>query len=218
MRKIFDHEYYNFEDLNTTNIKGKRHYVLPSGIAVPSVTTVLGEKLDDGSLERWRARVGAAEADKISHQAATRGTAIHEICEAYLRNETNYPKGTMPIHIDTFKTLRPIFDERIGKIFAIEAPLYSEKLYTAGRTDCIAEFDGIMSIIDFKTSKKVKKEEWIESYFLQATCYSLMAEELTNLIIPQIAILIAVDNESAQVFVKDKKQYVDKVREIFRPN
>jgi genome maintenance exonuclease 1 len=121
----------------------------------------------------------------------------------------------MPANIDTFKKLRHIIDERIGKLFGLEYYVYSDRLKTAGATDCIAEFDGVNSIIDFKTSKKLKKEEWIESYFLQATCYAMMVEERLPLVIPQIVILIAVDHEEPQVFVKPKLGYIKKVEEIF---
>jgi len=140
----------------------------------------------------------------------------HSICEDYLLNKEYYPEGVMPANVMTFSSIKPVLDKRIGLIYAIEAPLYSKRLNTAGRTDCIAEFDGVVSIVDFKTSLKPKKEEWIEDYFLQATCYSIMAEDLRNLEIPQIAIIIAVDGQpEPQVFVKDKYLYVEKVLKIF---
>ena len=149
-------------------------------------------------------------------QAGNRGTALHTICEDYLLNKDVYPEGVMPANIMTFSNLKPVLDTRVGKVFAVEAPLYSKKLNTAGRTDCIAEFDGVVSIVDFKTSLKPKKEEWIQDYFYQATCYSLMAEALTDLKIPQIAIIITVDGQpEPQVFVKNKYLYIEKVLEIF---
>jgi genome maintenance exonuclease 1 len=166
-------------------------------------------------LYEWRKRVGEAEANKISTQAANRGTAIHTICEQYLLNETNYPKGVMPTNLATFKTLRPIIDENIGMIYGLEHFMYSDLLQTAGATDCIAEFNGVMSIIDFKTSTKLKQESWIQNYFLQATAYALMTEERHNVEVPQIVILIAVDHEEPQVFVKSKLEYISKVHELF---
>ena len=93
--------------------------------------------------------------------------------------------------------------------------MYSDLLMTAGATDCIAEFDGVMTIVDFKTSTKIKKEEWIQNYFLQATAYAMMAEERHGVEVPQIAIMIAVDHEEPQLFVKPKYLYVDEVRELF---
>jgi ATP-dependent exoDNAse (exonuclease V) beta subunit len=88
-------------------------------------------------------------------------------------------------------------------------------LKTAGRCDLIAEYDGVPSVIDFKTSRKLKKEEWIESYFLQTTVYSMMFESMYKIKVPQIAILIAVDHEPPQVFVKDRGHYVNRVLDIF---
>lgn len=215
MRKIFEHSFYTPFRLERVVINGKRHYVTPSGQKYKSVTSILDEKLDKTALLEWRKKVGEAEANRISTQAANRGTAIHNICEHYLLNNESYPKGVMPANVDTFKKLRPIIDENIGKVYGLEYYLYSDTLKTAGATDCIAEFGGVNSIIDFKTSKKPKKEEWIENYFLQATCYAMMAEERLPLIIPQIAILIAVDHEEPQVFVKPKSEYIDRVLEIF---
>lgn len=214
-RKIFNHAFYAFDDIKMVSMHDKRYYESPNGVLLESVTTRLGQAMDKSGLEAWKKRVGEEEAAKISTQAGIRGTAVHDLAEKYLLNDPHYTRGAMPINVHTFSAIRKILDERIGTIYALEAPLYSETLRTAGRTDCIAEFDGITSIVDFKTSKRPKKEEHILSYFLQATCYSLMAEELTDLVIPQIAIIIMVDHDDPQVFVKNKSDYVDRVREIF---
>jgi genome maintenance exonuclease 1 len=205
-----------FEDFDARIIDGKRYYFAPDGGRYPSVTTVLGENKDKTFLQKWIDTVGEEKAEQIKVQAGNRGTALHTICEDYLLNKDVYPEGVMPANIMTFSNLKSVLDTRVGKVFAVEAPLYSKKLNTAGRTDCIAEFDGVVSIVDFKTSLKPKKEEWIQDYFYQATCYSLMAEALTDLKIPQIAIIITVDGQpEPQVFVKNKYLYVEKVLEIF---
>lgn len=205
-----------FEDFEARIIDGKRYYFAPDGGQYPSVTTVLGENKDKTFLQKWIDTVGEEKAEQIKVQAGNRGTALHTICEDYLLNKDVYPEGVMPANIMTFSNLKPVLDTRVGKVFAVEAPLYSKKLNTAGRTDCIAEFDGVVSIVDFKTSLKPKKEEWIQDYFYQATCYSLMAEALTDLKIPQITIIITVDGQpEPQVFVKNKYLYVEKVLEIF---
>ena len=214
-RKIFEHAFFPKIELERVVIDGARHYVTPEGKKYKSVTTILSERTDKTHLLEWRKRVGEAEATKISVQAANRGTAIHNIAEQYLLNETNYPKGVMPANIDTFKKLRPLIDKHIGRIYGLEHFMYSDELKTAGATDCIAEFDGVMSIIDFKTSTKLKKEEWIQNYFLQATAYALMTEERHNVEVPPIAIMIAVDHEEPQLFVKPKSEFISKVREIF---
>ena len=217
-KKKFEHHFFPTIALERVVIDGKRHYVTPSGGKYKSVTTILGEKTDKSHLVAWKKRVGEAEAQKISTFAANRGTAVHSICENYLMNEETFPPNTMPSNIDTFKVLRPILDQNIGKIYGIEYFMYSDELKTAGATDVIAEYNGINSIIDFKTSQKLKKEEWIQNYFIQATAYAMMAEERLGeyqFKVPQIVVIIAVDHEEPQMFVKPKSLYVDKVKEIF---
>jgi genome maintenance exonuclease 1 len=207
-----------YQELDTVTIDGDRHYIAPigNGIPLPSVTTVLGRATDKEFLKRWRARVGEAEAEKVKVKAGRRGTAIHSIAEAYMLNEECYPEDTTPANIQTFAPIQRILDSRVGRVIGIEVPLYSMDLRTAGRTDCVAEFDGVGSVVDFKTSLKTKKREWIENYFLQATCYSMMFEDMFEVPVPQIAIVIAVDNEpDPQVFVESSMIYRDKVREVF---
>ncbi len=215
MRKMFKHNLVPEIDIETTTIDGKRYYVLPNGEKFRSVTTVLDGAMDKTALYEWRKKVGEEEANKISTQAARRGTAVHSIAERYVLNEENYLRGAMPSGIDAFKGVQTLLDNHVDNILGIELPLYSVALKTAGRCDLIAEFDGVPSVIDFKTSRKLKKEEWIESYFLQTTVYSMMFEWIYKIQIPQIAILIAVDHEPPQVFVKERGQYVDRVLEIF---
>ena len=216
MRKVFKHNFVKEVELTTENIEGKRHYVLPDGRKFRSVTTVLSDKLDKTALLEWRKKVGEEEAQKISTQAARRGTAVHSIAERYVLNEEDYIRDSMPSGIDSFNSLKTLLDKHVDNVLGVETPLYSTTLNTAGRCDLIAEFDGVPSVIDFKTSRRTKKEEWIESYFLQTTCYSMMFERLYNISIPQIAILIAVDHEEPQLFVKDRSKYVNRVLEIFR--
>ncbi len=216
MRKLFKHNMVEEINLTTENIDGKRYYVLPDGQKLRSVTTVLGDKLDKTALLEWRKKVGEEEANRISVKAARRGTAVHSICEKYVLNDDDFLKDAMPSGIDSFNGIRSLLDKHVDNILGVELPLYSVALKTAGRCDLIAEFDGVPSVIDFKTSRKPKKEEWIESYFLQTTVYSMMFEWIYKIKIPQIAILIAVDHEEPQLFVKDRGQYVNRVLEIFR--
>lgn len=211
--KEFLHSFVTLEDLQTTEVDGKRHYVTPEGV-FPSVTTVLSRKTSKQSLDEWRARVGEEEANRVMKLATDRGTAVHNICENYILNK-EYRKGVMPTYMHTFLQIKPYLDLNVGSVYAVEAPLWSSRLKTAGRTDLLAGWQGVNSIIDFKTSKRPKKEEYIENYFIQATCYSLMAEERTNLKFPQIVIVIAVDHEDPQIFVRNRDQYVDRVLEIF---
>ena len=212
--KKFVHNFIHVEQSPRVEIDSIRHYQTPAG-TFKSVTTILGEKLDKSGLLAWKERVGEEEAARVSTQASRRGTAVHNLAEAYLMNEPNWKKGAMPVNLDTFSRIRPILDLNVGSIYGIEIPLYSARLKTAGTCDLLAGFRGINSVIDFKTSKRVKKEEDIEGYFVQACCYSLMAEELTELKFPQIVIIMSVDNEESLVFIKDRDQYVDRVLEIF---
>jgi genome maintenance exonuclease 1 len=216
--KKFKHNFVPFVELTTETIDGKRHYVLPDGVTkLKSVTTIISEKSDKTALYVWRKRVGDEEANRISTQAARRGTSIHKIAERYVLNEENIFKDEMPINVETFKSIRNILDNHVDNILGVELPLYSKALKCAGRTDLVAEYDGRLSIIDFKTSRKPKKEEWIENYFIQSTVYSMMFEWTYKFSVPQIAIIIAVDDEKTpQTFVMERSKYVERVLEVFR--
>jgi genome maintenance exonuclease 1 len=216
--KKFKHNFVPFVELTTETIDGQRHYVLPDGITkLKSVTTIISEKSDKTALYEWRKRVGDEEANRISTQAARRGTSIHKIAERYILNEENIYKDEMPINVEMFKTIKNTLDRHVDNILGVELPLYSKALKCAGRTDLVAEYDGRLSIIDFKTSRKPKKEEWIENYFIQSTVYSMMFEWTYKFSVPQIAIIIAVDDEKTpQTFVMERSKYVERVLEVFR--
>ena len=219
MRKYFKHEFITFphEELEEKIVPNEgRYYKLPSGVWVKSVTTIIGEKTDKTFLEKWKERVGIEEANKISRIASIRGKIFHAIAESYLLNCDNYPKGITPLHIESFKQIRPYLAANVNSVLGLESSLYSETLKTAGRTDLLCKWNGIETVVDFKTSLKPKKEEWIENYFIQATCYSMMIEELTGIHIPQFVILIANDEDCiGQCFIKKTDSYREKVLEIF---
>jgi hypothetical protein len=212
--KGFLHNPVYLPDLKTEYLDGKRYYKTPAG-NLPSVTTVLGQKLKNPGLEAWKARVGEEEVKRVSTQAAGRGSAVHLLCEKYLSNDPDYKRGAMPFNLVTFSSIKKHLDLCIGTVYGLEVPLWSRRLGTAGRTDLLAGWLGVNSVIDFKTSKRKKEEEDIQSYFLQATVYSMMAEELTEHKFPQIVVIIAVDHEDAQVFVKNRDLYVDRALEVF---
>lgn len=184
-----------------------RFYFPSTGEKFPSVTTVLGVQ-DKSGLEAWKKRVGEEEAKRISVQAANRGSDVHLIAENYLNNEPDYGKGRMPINVMTFNTLKPVLDARVNNIYFQEAPLFSRKIKTAGRVDLIAEFDGQLSIIDFKTSRKPKKAEWIEGYFLQTAFYAAAFYERTGIPIKQGVILVMVDDDQPQIFVEQPLKWL----------
>ena len=189
----------------TETINRKRFYVTPDGNKYPSITTVLGGRAKEGIMA-WRKRVGEDVANNIMRTAAKRGTAVHELCENYLNNEELGNQEVLPLAM--FTLLKPELDN-INNIVMQEGGLYSDRWGIAGRVDCIAEYDGKITVIDFKTSTKEKKEEWIENYFIQCTAYCEMFEERYGRAIDQIAVLIVCEDGGVQTFVKDKKDYID---------
>ena len=198
-------------ELNTINENGKRLYVTPDGEKYPSVTTVLSDYKKDAIIQ-WRKRVGEQQANKISTQASRRGTKVHKLCEDYLNNESTF-KDYTPDNVDMFKSIQPTLNE-IEIVYAQERTLYSHHLKTAGRVDCVGKFRGKPHIIDFKTSNKPKKWEWIDNYFMQGSAYSVMWEEMTGVPIPYIAIIIAVADDSPQVFVENRDTWINKFIEV----
>lgn len=200
-----------------TTDKGRKYFT-PEGNAYPSITTVLGVLNKEGIIA-WRKRVGEEEANKISQQASVRGTAVHKLAEDYLNNDPKWKEGAMPTNLFSFEDIKKIMDKRLNNIWMQEVFLYSDRLKTAGQVDCIAEFDGQLSIIDFKTSRKPKKEEWITSYFIQASFYAAAFYERTGIPIKQGVILITVDHNEPQVFKINTYDYLEhflSVRKKFR--
>jgi genome maintenance exonuclease 1 len=196
------------KSLETEEIDGKRFYISPNGNKLPSVTTVLGH-FKKQQINEWRNKIGHEEAQKVSTRASIRGTKFHNMMEKYLQNDKTLFEDVMPDMRQAFNDIKSTVD-LIDNIHYIESPLYSEKLGLAGRTDVIGEFNGVLSIIDFKTSMKLKKEEWIDNYFEQGTAYSLMYEELVGRPINQVVIIISVDGEDKpQLFVRDKNLYIE---------
>jgi len=194
-------------NLKSVSHSRKRYYLSPEGTIFPSMTTVLGDLKKDVIL-KWRQRVGEEEANRISTQAARRGTSVHHMCEDYINN-LPYLNRRLPHEIELFNTIKPILDERIDNVRCQELALWSEHLGVAGRVDCIAEFDGKLSIIDFKTSSKPKREEWIDNYFMQMAGYAIMFEERTGIPVSQVVNVIAVENGGQpQVFVQKRDTWV----------
>lgn len=193
-------------ELNSVNSNGKRFYQTPTGELFPSVTTVMSIMNKDAILA-WRKRVGAEEANRISSKAARRGTKMHTVCENYLGNKEL--GNVMPDTLSLFRQIKPMLDEYVDNVYAIEAPLYSEYLKVGGRVDCVAEFDGKPAIIDFKTSSRVKTEDKIQNYFMQCAAYAVMFEERTGISIPRIAIIMAVEGDDPLLFVKKRDDYID---------
>ena len=209
---MFEHVPVELTEMNAVTTEKGRRYRTPEGVDLPSITTVLSI-LSRDSIMKWRRRVGAEEANRISHRASTRGTAVHAIIEKYINNEENFKDGYTPDIISSFLDLKPIMDDRIGRVYAQEAPLYSNHLGVAGRVDCIADFDGKLSVIDFKTSLKPKRYDYITNYFMQEAAYAIMWEERTGRPITQLVTIISVDNNDPQVFIEHRDNWVRPLRE-----
>ncbi len=216
--KHFNHV-HDIDDLQVPtrqSIDGKRVYVTPDGNQYPSITTILG-KQPKPSLVEWRERVGDEEANRIMKEAAKIGTEVHELCERYLYNKTIISTDSESRRI--FNRMRFILGN-IDNIVGLEIPVYSDKLRVAGTTDCVAEYNGKISVIDFKTSCKPKREEWIEDYWIQAAFYAAAFYEMTGCISEQLVIIIAVRNSfDVQVFKKsifDSDIYIDKLVDIMK--
>ena len=212
MRKIFDHQQVELTEMQAVTTEEGRKYHTPEGIDLPSITTCLSILSRDG-IAAWRKRVGEEEANRISRVASTRGTKVHEIIEKYIDNKEDYSDGYTPDIIQSFNDVRDILDNRIGTVFAQEAPLYSNHLGVAGRVDCVAEFDDALSIIDFKTSRKKKFHSMIKQYFMQESAYSIMWEERTCMPITQLVTIMAVDNHEPQVFIEHRDNWVRPLKE-----
>ena len=202
---------FNFIDLDKSKLpvtKGKkvdgfRFYDI-DGKAYPSVTSVLGIK-KKAELQGWREKIGEDVANWEMGRAARRGKATHLLVEEYLKGKTPSERGVLPLGL--FKLLRPYIDQ-IDNIHLLETIMYSPKLTIAGQVDCVAEYNGKLSVIDFKTANKERQESWIDNYFLQTTAYAQMYEETFGKSIDQIVILLASEDGSVQNFVKEKKDYM----------
>jgi len=191
---------------------GRRYYVLPDGTKLPSVTTVIGAKSKKAIME-WRRRVGEEEANRVSRKASGRGTNVHTLCERYLNNESL--GDIMPDAKEMFLTLKPLLN-RINNIHYQECALWSTKLGMAGRVDCIGEFDGVLSVIDFKTSKRIKKREDIDNYFAQCVAYACMYEELIGKGIDQIVIIMAVEDSEPLLFIEKTEDHLNTLFEYIK--
>ena len=206
---MFNHIHHEYPKLARTTVDGARLYETPSGRAYPSVTTVTG-LLKKQFIKEWRERVGEAEANKISTKASGRGTRVHSLCEDYLSNLEVTPNY---LDHELWQGITPLLD-RINNIHALETKLYSDHLEVAGTVDCIAEFDGKLSVIDFKTSSRVKSHDDIHDYYMQCSAYAVAFEERTNLPVSQLLIVMAVDDQDPLLFFEKRNNWIDKFKQL----
>ena len=216
MDKQFNLQLSDLQKLPRRNVNGKRLYETPDGSFYPSVTTITSQ-MNAKAISEWRARVGEKVATQVSAQASARGTSIHKLCEHYILG-TMDDVQIMPSNREMFSSMANHLAETVDNVKTVEGFLYSDFLRTAGQVDMIAEYNGVLSVVDFKTSKKKKREDWIENYFVQEAAYSFMFEERTGIQIPQLVTVIGVDGEDEpQVFIKNTKernQYLLKFLEL----
>jgi ATP-dependent exoDNAse (exonuclease V) beta subunit len=206
---MFNHVDMNLPKLEREEIDGVRYYKIPGEdnlsrlVSITSVTSFHNRHI----FENWRKKVGEEEANKINRQATSRGTDMHSLVENYLYNIPELPK-VQPLSEFLFKIAKNQIDN-IDNIYALESSLYSKVLGIAGTVDCIAEYNGELAIIDFKTSKKPKPKEWIEHYFVQCAAYACMFYEITGISVKKLVILMACEDGDCVVYEEyDKMKYI----------
>jgi genome maintenance exonuclease 1 len=201
-------------DIPTQTVDNSRRYCV-NGKLLPSITTVTSYQTRQ-SIAEWRERVGEEVANKISQFASTNGTKFHKLVEDYINNEeVEYDAEKYEVALKLFNQFQSLLDD-VNNIHYLESALYSESLGIAGRVDCIAEYKGKLSIIDFKSSSKPKYEKSIKNYFVQETGYALMYQEMTGRKVEQIVTLISCHSGETQVFVKNPDDYVDTLKQYIQ--
>ena len=206
---MFNHVDMNLPKLEREEIDGVRYYKLPGEdnlsrlVSITSVTSFHNRHI----FENWRKKVGEEEANRVNKQATSRGTDMHSLVESYLNNEDKLP-NVQTLSQFLFKIAKSQLDN-IDNIHALESSLYSKQLGIAGTVDCIAEYNGELAIIDFKTSKKPKPKEWIEHYFVQCAAYACMFYEITGIAVKKLVILMACEDGDCVVYEEyDKMKYI----------
>jgi genome maintenance exonuclease 1 len=214
---MFTHIDIELPQLDRETIDGVRYYKVPEEdqllklVSITSVTSHFNKHIFEG----WRKKVGEEEANRVTKQATSRGTDMHTLVEMYLKN-SSCESDILPISEFLFKILKTELD-KINNIYALEGSLYSKQLGIAGTVDCIAEYNGELAIIDFKTSKKAKPREWIEHYFVQCAAYACMFYELTGIPVKKLVILMACENGECVVYEEyNKSKYIKLLTEYIR--
>ena len=205
-----------FPELEVHNIKGLRFYETPTGEKYPSITTVLGKQPGkQKGLQEWRERVGVAQAQIISGKAARRGSVFHNIVENYLLDkdisdfkQQNFMAWCM------FGEMKSHLDEKINEIVLQEQSMFSSKFKVAGRCDLIGVYKNKLSVVDFKTTTRTKKEEWIDDYFIQCAAYASMFEEHTGEPVEDVVIMMVAEDGEVQLFEKKTADYLPKLEKI----
>lgn len=210
---MFKHIEIDYPKLERETIDGVRYYDTPDGQKLVSITSIISHYNREIFI-KWRKRVGEEEANKISKQSTSRGTDMHTLVENYMLNK-DLPT-VQPLSEFLFKQAKTDLD-RIDNIHAIEQALFSKELGVAGTVDCIAEFDGELAVIDFKTSKKPKPEKWIQHYYVQCAAYACMLYEMTGIIVKKFVIIMSCENGEVEIYEQyDKKKYINLLSKYIR--
>jgi len=213
---MFNHVDLSITPLDRQTIDGVRYYDVPDVegftklVSITSITSWINREI----FRSWRARIGNEEADKITKAATSRGTDMHTLTENYLLNKDLPP--VQPLSDFLFKQSKPQLN-LIDNIHAIEKPLYSLKLGVAGTVDCIAEYEGELAVIDFKSSKKPKPRKWIDHYFVQCAAYACMLYEMKEIPVKKFVIIMSCENGEVVVYEEyDKGKYINLLSEYIR--
>ena len=213
---MFEHVELDLPKLSRETIDGVRYYSVPDEdelLKLVSITSVTSHHNKD-IFVNWRKKVGDAEADRITRQATSRGTDTHTLTEAYLYNK-ELPE-VQPLSQMLFKIYKSELN-KISRVHSLEGSLYSKELGIAGTVDCIAEYNGELAIIDFKTSKKPKPRKWVDHYFVQCMAYGCMLYELTGIMIKKLVIIMACENGECVVYEEyNKAKYIKLLTEYIR--
>jgi len=214
---VFNHIHHEFPTIKRfTNENGNRLYRTPSGKAYPSVTTITGQ-LAKKAIQEWRERIGKEKAAAITAKASKQGTRVHHLCEDYLSNKEFRKKE---FDLEMWQSIKPELD-CIDNIHGLESKLFSDHLEVAGTVDCVGEYKGKLSVIDFKTSSKFKTKEQIKNYFMQTAAYAVAFEERTKVPVSNLLIIMAVAHEGCVVFEEKRDTWIDEfidLRETYREN
>ena len=213
---MFNHVDLTLPKLSRETIDGVRYYSVPDEdellklVSITSVTSHFNKEI----FINWRKKVGDQEADRITKAATSRGTDMHTLTEHYLKND-DLPT-VQPISDFLFKIAKGELN-KIDNIHALEGSLYSKELGIAGTVDCIAEYNGELAIIDFKTSKKPKPRDWVEHYFVQCMAYGCMLYEVTGISVKKLVIIMACENGECVVDEEyNKAKYIKLLGEYIR--
>lgn len=210
---IFNHIEIDYPSLSRETVDGVRYYDTPNGKKLVSITSVISH-YNREIFREWRAKVGEKEANKVTKQATSRGTDMHTLAEYYLKN-SKLP-SVQPLSEMLFKQAKPTLD-KIDNIHAQEQSLFSYQLGVAGSVDCIAEYEGELAIIDFKTAKKPKPKKWVDHHFVQCAAYGCMLYEMTGIMVKKFVIIMSCENGEVVVYEEyNKRKYINLLSEYIR--